>query len=141
MTIDLINNLLSDIANFHFVIFGIALSLFTVLFSFILNKREELRGYSERIKLGEESISLFQKNQAAKNFIKKLKRVNFHIIIIIFISLIMYVLVWIVKNFLINNFNKLYLFYILSALSILIFIYVFSIIIKVILDYNRLTKI
>ena len=50
---DILNNLLSDIGNFSLVVFGFTATLFTVIYSFIINKRENLKEISDKIKNGQ----------------------------------------------------------------------------------------
>lgn len=44
-----LDSILSDIGNFALVIFGFTATLFTVLYSFILGRREQLKEVSDRI--------------------------------------------------------------------------------------------
>jgi len=58
MEIIYINSCLSDLLNFHFVLIGISLSIFTLLYSFISNKRNELVMIAEQIKKGDNNPML-----------------------------------------------------------------------------------
>lgn len=49
----ILNNILGDIGNFSLVIFGFTATLFTVIYSFTINKRENLKEISDKIKNGE----------------------------------------------------------------------------------------
>jgi len=67
MDISFINNCLSDLWSFHLVLIGISLSIFTLLYSFILNKRDELKSISEQIKSSGKNPSIEQKERFAIN--------------------------------------------------------------------------
>ena len=64
-------------------IFGIAFTLFTLFFSFIFNKREELRNISDVIKDGKGTFEIKKKEKFAIKHMQKLKLMNRHIIILL----------------------------------------------------------
>jgi len=86
MEIATINDILSDLWNFHLVLIGISLSIFTLLYSFILNKRDELRNISEQIKNGDKSPALVQKERFAIKYIYRLKKINTNCLFIFIFS-------------------------------------------------------
>ena len=133
-------SIFNDICNFQLVIFGIGITLFTVLYSFILNKRDDLRGYSELIKFGKADPLTLQKNELAKSYINRFKKVNNHLINIVIIALLIYVASWIVKEFLIVDQIQIP-FYILSSLTIFTLGYISLIIWQVLKHYKYSTKI
>ncbi|MDR3365714.1 MAG: hypothetical protein LBO71_01930 [Prevotellaceae bacterium] len=67
-------------------IFGISFTLFTLFFSFIFNKREELRNISDVIKEGKGTLETRKKEKFAVRHIHKLKSLNKHIIILLSFS-------------------------------------------------------
>jgi len=81
--------MLFDLWNFHLVLIGVSLSIFTLLYSFILNKRDELRVISEQIKSGDKNPTLVQKERFAIKYIYRLKKINTNcLLIFIFSSLL-----------------------------------------------------
>ena len=54
-------NILNDFLNLFLVIFGIAITLFTVIYSFIINKKDELNKVLESINNGITSPLIDQK--------------------------------------------------------------------------------
>lgn len=86
MEISTINDYLSDLWDFHLVLIGISLSIFTLLYSFILNKRDELRTLSEQIKNSGTNPTLSQKEKFAVKYITRLKKLNQNCIYIFLIS-------------------------------------------------------
>lgn len=93
------DNIIKDICNFQLSIFGISITLFTVLYSFILNKRDELRSYNEQIKTGTANPIIIQKYNFAKSYIKRIKEVNSHLKWLVIISLSCYLISWLIINF------------------------------------------
>jgi len=86
MEITTINSILSDLWNFHLVLIGISLSIFTLLYSFILNKRDELKTISEQIKNGDKNPTLVQKERFAIKYISRLKKFNTNCLFIFIFS-------------------------------------------------------
>lgn len=143
LNIEQINNILNDLWNFHLVLFGIGLSIFTLLYSFILNKRDELRGISEQVKTGNNSPILAQKESFAKRYIIRLKSANNHSAIIILITFILFIISWTSQRIISNDcidLKKLMLFSI-SALTIIVVFYAIFIFMKVYKHYKQETKI
>lgn len=93
------DSIIKDICNFQLSIFGISITLFTVLYSFILNKRDELRSYNEQIKTGTANPIITQKYNFAKSYIKKVKEVNRHLKRLVIISLLCYLISCFIINF------------------------------------------
>lgn len=139
--IDIINNILSDIGNFVLVIFGFTVTLFTVLYSFILGKREQLKEYSERIKKGEIDPLLHQRESFAKNIIVRLKGLNNHLICIISVSFLMYLFSIVIKYLVEESYLKKDLLIALGIISLLLVLYVAIMLFLTIKDYVKNTKI
>lgn len=141
--IDIINSALSDVGNFVLVVFGFTITLFTVLYSFILNKRELLNEISDSIKRGTGTPDplLHQRSTNAKRIITRLKRLNCHLIAIIITTFVVYVLCMSAK-YLIDEFNyKTILIIIVGVIAIIVVIYVFIMLILTIKDYIKNTRI
>lgn len=143
LNIEQINNILNDLWNFHLVLFGIALSLFTLLYSFILSKRDELRNISEQVKMGNNSPILTQKEVFAKKYITRLKSANNHSAIIIIITFFLFVISWISLRIISNTciYPKKIMMFSISILTFFVVLYVLFIFIKVYKHYKQETKI
>jgi ABC-type iron transport system FetAB permease component len=113
--IDSINTFLNDIWNFQLMLFGLSVTLFTVIFSFVIAKRDELRAISDLIKSGDQTIITKPKEIFAKNYILKLKKINDHITILIIVSLMTSLFGWFSERFISDCSIKLK-FYILLFL-------------------------
>lgn len=143
ISLEQINNILNDLWNFHLVLFGIGLSIFTLLYSFILNKRDELRSISEQVKSGNNSPILAQKETFAKRYIIRLKSANNHSAIIILISFILFVISWVSHRIISDDCfcTKKIIMFSVSVLTILVVFYAIFIFIKVYNHYKQETKI
>lgn len=137
-----INEILSDICNFQLVVFGIAISLFTLLYSFMMNRREQLKILSDKIKSGNTSPEIIQRIEFSKSYISRLKRTNIHLIIISILSLFVYLFSWFAMRIIDCITVKTALFYISSSLTVAIIIYIILILWHVFFkEYSKSTKI
>lgn len=138
-----INEVLNDVWNFQLILFGLAVTLFTVLYSFIITKRDELRNISDLIKNGDQSALTLQKENFAKNYILRLKKINNHLVILISVTFIFSFIGWITERFIPNS-NFSLKFKILLILLIFTFLTLFAILIqsiKIFKHYKESTKI
>lgn len=145
-----LENILSDISNFSLVIFGFCATLYTVIYSFILNKKDALSEISELLKLGNKVPLHTLKESTYINYIKRMRKFNRYIIICLWFSLGIYVLALIFKYFKLYNLElKLsdnivisgYLVYVLLILTIFLFSQIVILIIRSLNIYNKSTKI
>lgn len=94
-----INDLLNDIWNFQLILFGLAVTLFTVIYSFVITKRDELRSISDLIKNGDETVITKQKESFAKSYILRLKKINNYLSVLIIITFIISLIGWFSERF------------------------------------------
>lgn len=94
MNISQINNILSDMWSYDLVIIGILLSLFVLLYSFIIAKRDELRVIATEIKNKGVDPTLKVREQHAIAYIKNLQKLNNRCIILLVASSIHFVVCW-----------------------------------------------
>lgn len=140
--IELLNEILNDFINFHLVIFGIALSIFTLLYSFILSKRDELKSISAQVKCGNTDPMLAMRESFAKAYIQRFRAINKHILIIACITFIEFILNWSTLRFIANtNCWKKTLFVICVILTILTMIYIGYIFVRIYKQYREEIKI
>lgn len=144
-----LTDILSDISNFALVIFGFCATLYTVIYSFILNKKDLLKELSESLKVGVKVISHTQKEQNYIHYIRKMRSFNKYIILCLWFSLFLYLFSLITKYFKLYNFKieilgnsfEGFLVYILLFLTIGLFITIGILIKKSISTYDKTTKI
>jgi len=132
---EIFNDILSDIANFSLVVFGFTATLFTVLYSFIINKRENLKEFNDRIKGGEVNPILGQRISNALKYISNLRQMNLHLIFSLFFSLFIYASSISVK-YIPDEINfKFYASIIIFTLTIVLIIHIIYLLIKTIKIY------
>lgn len=132
--------LVGDVANFNLGIFGIAITLFTVLYAFILSKKDSLIQLNDIIKSGDSTPQIIQRVTFYYIHVKKWKKINVHLRIIIIISFIFFIAGYIIKYLPVTNFI-LNLGICLIILSILLLFYIVSILILVFINYEKSTEI
>lgn len=93
----------NDCFNIQLSIIGILLTLFTVILSIIISKKDELRIYSEEIKNGFHSPEILQREKYLIRYIKNLKRANWILLYISAFIFIIFVYLWIFRLLYINN--------------------------------------
>ncbi len=136
MTTDQMNGIINDICNFLIAIFGISITLFTVLYSFILNKKEELRVISNLIKNDKASTLDYQKELFCKASIKIWKSINTHFIILTCVSFLSYITFYVLKTLI----QKSFVFESIVTLAFLIIIYISYLLSRTIIGYLKNTQ-
>lgn len=131
--------IINQVSNLQLAILGIAITVFTVIYSFIINKREELKNISTLIKDGNASPIEVQKSNFLAIHIRNFKNTNSSLIKIISVSFILFIYAWISSNFKIYiNQKTLYVILVIVAIE---FIFISIVFIKIILKYKNETKI
>ncbi len=139
--LELYNSILGDIGNFVLVVFGFSVTLFTVLYSFIIGKREQLKEYSDKIKNGNQDPQVNQRHSNAQKFIDRFKKFNAYLVLTIFIDLVVYITCIAIKYFIDNIVVKEWSTIIIGGFAILIVVYVSIMLTITVKDYLRITKI
>lgn len=143
MDISIINNCLSDLWNFHLVLIGISLSVFTLLYSFILNKRDELRNIAEQIKCNGINPSLEQKEKFAITYIRRLKKLNLNCLCIFVVSTFLCICSWITLRLVSNTYflTKKCATITIVALTVILCVYIAVQFAKIYKHYVQETKV
>lgn len=116
------NTLINDIGSFNLAIFGIGITIFTVIYSFIANKKEYMNEITDIIISGKACPETKAKFKIAERYVQKQKKANKAIAIISIASLFIYVLC----QLYIHCFHEcLLLEYIILAVNIILVIYLF----------------
>lgn len=133
-------NILNDITNFFLVILGIAITLFTVIYSFIVNKKEELIKINEDINIGKSSPYLQQKKHFNLVYIKKFIVWNYQLIGIGIFSLIIFSLCFFTNRIVTDVTIKYYLFNLLLYSFYLTVIYLLFILFIMLQNFIKKSK-
>ncbi|MDI9363832.1 MAG: hypothetical protein QM541_02690 [Flavobacterium sp.] len=145
LDIDFINKTLNDIWSFHLVLLGIALTLFTLLYSFILSKRDYLIDIAENVNLKGSNPELKRKEKIATDYIQNLRKVNDKIVYIVIATFVLFLFGWVSERLIPDTCcwykTKLICFYALSILTILVLIYLIVMSVKIYFHYKKTTRI
>ena len=135
--------MLSDLWNFHLVLIGISLSIFTLLYSFILNKRDELKTISEQIKNGDKSPVLVQKERFAIKYISRLKKINTNCLVIFILSTFLCCWSWVTLRLIKDShlILKQWFMIVIAFLTVILCLFVAYQFIKIYRHYNSETKV
>lgn len=88
---DILLIILKNIGSFAFAMFGVEMTIFTVVYSFIVSKRSYFKAITHEIKTKDKaSTFLISEKKFAVDYINKLRIFNKHIIILAAISLFLY---------------------------------------------------
>lgn len=133
-------NILSDLTNFNLAIFGISITIFTVLYAFILNRKDAIREMNIIIKSGKASPSLVQKASFFVSHIESWKELNFHVKLASIFSVFLFTIGLFSKYFREGSYIKLASI-VLSIFSFILFLYIMIILIKVFSNYAKIISI
>lgn len=134
-----ITTLINQISNVQLALLGISITIFTVIYSFIINKKEELLIIASEIKSGNKSPLKLQKESFLIKNITKLKSVNNKLLVLVCYSFLYLIYSWISSNFSVCISIKYY--YLNLILLSLEFIIISFILIKLFINYKKETKI
>lgn len=134
------SNILNDITNFFLVVLGITITLFTVIYSFIINKRDELIKINEDINKGKSTPYIQQKRNFNLLYIKNFIKWNDHLIIVGIFSLLSFIICFITNRLITNEHIQLYLFNISIVLFILTLLYLIVTLVYMYLNFKKKTK-
>jgi hypothetical protein len=140
---ELIQNCFSDLWTLYLTLIGILLSILTLLYSFIIGKKDELKLIAEQIKLDGATPLVNQRKNFAISYIRRLSGINQKCFLLLLISIIMDVLCWVGMrlSFIFDNTILLWLLVITIIFTILIGGYTVYLGYKLIKQYISDTKI
>jgi len=133
-----IEKALNIIFSFEFGVFGITITLFTVIYSFMLNKKGELLAFNEIFKRKKtESPILNQKISFSRSYIKKSKRLNLHLMILAMISFTISISTYFLILFSVNNWTV----YVMLTFTFITLIYILTLLIIIFDKFLKETNI
>ncbi len=136
-----ISECFSDMWTLYLTFTGILLSVFTLLYSFVANKKDELKLITEHVKLGEKDPLLLQKQAFAIKYIKRLSKINIRCLVLLLISILLTFASWIGLRILNNSISRVILLIMLITVTLLVAIYIVLMFIAVIRQYRDDIKI
>lgn len=110
MDANVVRLLLEDVWTLHLTIIGIAVSVMTLLYSFILSRRFELYAIAEQIKQGNTDPILKRKESLAIKYIQRLTKNVKTCTITLLIAFVIAITSWIGARFLFDTYKEYVLF-------------------------------
>jgi amino acid permease len=137
---ELIDDCLSDLWTLHLTFIGILLSLFTLLYSFILSKKDELKLSVEQIKLGDNNPLVIQRKNFAITYIKRLSGINRQCFYILLISIFLASCSWVGMR-LLDEQIRLFALVTIAFLTLLVIGYIVFLAVRILRQYKDDIKI
>lgn len=128
-------NIIQEIANFNLSLFGIGITLLTVLISFVLSKKDEVKVYSDLYKTSLMDLSLKGKIEYSIQYVRYLRKVIKHIVLICILSISSYLIYWIDKFV-----NTNWIIYTMIFSSVISMVYLVFLVICIMRFFWRYTK-
>ncbi|BDD03738.1 hypothetical protein HNQ88_004034 [Aureibacter tunicatorum] len=135
------STIISDVWGFNITFLGISLTIFTVIYSFIVNKLDELNLNAEEIKKGNNSPIVEIKQNLLENNILSLRRMNRHFIVIILITFVLSIVSFLSKYlYLFSDYYEQRVVVFLLISTFFSSLYIFYMLMKLIFRYSKLMK-
>ena len=133
----------SDLWTLYLTLIGILLSILTLLYSFIISKKDELKIIAEQIKLDGATPLINQRKSFAISYIKRLASINKKCFVLLHISIFMDILCWVGMrlSLIFDNTILLWLLVVTTVFTILIGGYTIYMGYKLVRQYLSDTKI
>lgn len=137
-----LQNILGELTNANLVILGISITIFTVIYSFLANKKIDLNKLTNKINQSQSNPFDNQQKYFALKYIKQFSKTNEKFLHLIFASFALFLSIFIFNRFLIDTFQKFkeLIFYIFCSLTFIVLLYFVYVFIDLIKKYkNELT--
>ncbi len=102
-----LQNILSELTNTNLVILGISITIFTVVYSFLVNKKMDLNKLTNKINNNQSNPFDNQQKYFALNYIKQFSKINEKLIHLIIASFLLFISIFIFNRFLLDTFRKI----------------------------------
>lgn len=135
-----IKDCLSDLWTIHLTLIGIDLSVMTLLYSFILSKKDELKLTTEKIKLGNTDPLCKRKQKFAINYIKRMHCINVRCFYLFFALSILTIGSWLGWRILQSNVCK-WDFIVVGISTFIVILYTFYLFVSIIKQYRNDMKV
>lgn len=132
-----IDSIIDFLFNINLSLFGIGITILTVLLSFVITKKDEVKVYSDIYKSGQADPTIKGKISLSIQYIKKLRRIIVHIIVICIISLLSVLSSWIFNSLTCNDI----IIYASFGLTILLIGYIIILLWKILSFFWKYTKV
>lgn len=134
---ELLDDIISDISSMSLTMFGIEITLFTVIYSFIVGKKAYLKEVNETIRVEGSSPHLDSLKYFANENIRILKSINIKIFYLTICSISLYLVCLIIKYW---KPTSIHGFLIVVALGVIAILFLISVIVYLIIIFKQYKK-
>lgn len=128
---------LKNIGTFSITMFGVEMTIFTVVYSFIVSKKSYLKEINWNINTSKQTPFLVSERKFAYSYITNLRKLNRHVIVLATLSLMLFI----ASLFLQEDKTPSGTYdWVICALSIIYFIYTLAMLIIYIVTYHKEVK-
>lgn len=135
-----ISLVLTDLWSIHLAMISCLVSVFTLLYSFIISKKDELKWLTDQSNKGESSPTFFQRKQFAISYIKRMSKASNRCIVLLCCCSCISFMSWISIRVLSVNQQKIWI-YIVCGLTLLLLFFIIHLGWKVFVQYCKDKKI
>ena len=132
-----IADLYTNMYNINLGLFGISVTVFTVIYSFIISRRNDVVLFQNQQKQGDNSPSLKQKISFSKSNIGKLKKINKSAIGMMLLSLLLFVVFFVLRILNLGSDDHTAMMRNITLLTLLVEFLVVSVLLYRILKYYK----
>ena len=134
------NDILYDLWTLHLAMIGCLVSVFTLLYSFLISKKGDLKIYAEQLSHGDKSPTIIQRQRFSTAYIRKMSKAINLCLLLLLCSICLAVGSWIGYRLLDGKVQHI-LLYIVAPLTILVTIFIIALCVKVYVQYRNDAKI
>lgn len=127
-------NILGDLFSVYIALFGCLVSVFTLLYSFMIAKKDDLKIYADLQAHGDKSPTIIQRQRFAANYIRRMNKALNLCIKLMLCSALLSFASWIGVRFLEGD-AKIILLYIVGGFTLLFCIFISILCVKVFRQY------
>lgn len=136
MPIDWSCNVLGDLFSVYVALLGCLVSVFTLLYSFIISKKDDLKMYADLQAHGDKSPSIIQRQHFATNYIKRMRNALNLCLILILCSTFLSIACWIGERILVGR-AQIIMLCIIGGLTLIYCIIIVVLCLRVIRQYRN----
>lgn len=136
LAIDWAGSVLGDLFSVYISILGCLVSVFTLLYSFVITRKDDLKMYADLQAQGDKSPSIIQRQRFAINYIKRMRRALNLCLKLILCSTILSIACWVGERFLSDR-TQIIMICIIGSLTLIFCIFIVVLCVKVIRQYRN----
>ena len=134
------NGAFSDLWSLYLAMIGCLVSVFTLLYSFLISKKGDLKLFAEQISKGDKSPTIQQRQRFATSYIRRIEKAANLCLILLGYCIVLTIVCWIGARILVGKPQQV-AFVVIASLTILLFVSLVILSVKIIRQYKKDAKI